>query len=223
MDNFIIGTGYHHKDNNSFLFSKIWYENLIKSVGQNKKIVCVSTSEESPYLSSMPNCETLNCKNLGHVNDREDNDITIRGWASALITLCLVAYNNRSDLVYLEQDCLAFGDWVSRAYNDLGDSGMVFGHKHTSAPFMPCSQSLIVIKSWFLLIFVREYLNFNKTDTGMLPEIKFCEIERMNNTKVKRLSFGVDRCRPIPWNDKTWYAQQWTEQELEEARNKKLI
>jgi hypothetical protein len=57
----------------------------------------------------------------------------------------------------------------------------------------------------------------------MLPEDKFVKLEEQSPDIYGRLSFGVDRQRPIPWDDEAWYAQQWTQEELDEARRRGVI
>ena len=103
-------------------------------------------------------------------------------------------------------------------YLDLGEGDMVFGGKMETAPYLPCEQSLVLIRHGFLLEFVRQYLSF-RSDAEMLPEVKFAHIQG----DIRHLSFGVDRQRPIPWHDPVWYVQQLTADELAEAKRRGLL
>lgn len=147
------------------------------------------------------------------------------GWSASVLTLALLAYQNETDLIYKEQDCLAFGPWVERMYSELGDGQMIFGKKHESAPFMPCSQSLFLIKHAFLLTFISDYLALGTdADHGNLPETKFVRIEEKHGTeKIKRISWGCDRERPIPYDADVFYCQQIQPDEMQELKKRGLI
>ena len=57
-----------------------------------------------------------------------------------------------------------------------------------------------------------------------LSEHRFMYIERLfGPSKIKRLSFGVDRVRPIPWDAPVFYFQQPTKEEIEEARKRGVL
>jgi hypothetical protein len=107
-------------------------------------------------------------------------------------------------------------------YQDLGDKGMVFGAKMDAAPWMACAQSTFLVRHSFILDFLRGYL-FRPNDKDMLPEDKFVKLEENSPNNYGRLSFGVDRMRPLPWDSEVWYAQQWTQEELDEAKKRGLI
>jgi hypothetical protein len=134
----------------------------------------------------------------------------------------MIAYNCGKDFIYKEADCLWFGPVPERMYQDLGDKGMVFGAKMKTAPWMACAQSTFLIKHWFILDFLRGYL-FLPSDKDMLPEDKFVKLEENAPDKYTRLSFGVDREKPMPWESEVWYAQQWTQEELDEAKKRGLL
>jgi hypothetical protein len=134
----------------------------------------------------------------------------------------MIAYNCGRDFIYKEADCLWFGPVPEQMYQDLGDKGMVFGAKMDAAPWMNCAQSTFLIRHSFILDFLRGYL-FLPHDKDMLPEDKFVKLEENHPDKFGRLSFGCDRMRPLPWDAEVWYAQQWTQEELDEAKNRGLL
>jgi hypothetical protein len=168
--------------------------------------------------------QQVRTSNLGHVGDllSGKSKSHLCGWSASVLALTLIAYNDGSDLVYVEADCLAFGPWLNQAYADLGDKQMAFGRKHETEPFMPCSQSLFIIRHSFLLEFVARYLAL-PADVEMNPENKFAHLEENDSASFARLSFGVDRERPIPFDAPVFYAQRWSGEELEEARTRSLL
>jgi hypothetical protein len=134
----------------------------------------------------------------------------------------MIAYNCGRDFIYKEADCLWVGDVPKQMYQDCGDKGMVFGARMKTAPWMACAQSTFLIKHWFILDFLRGYL-FLPNDKDMLPEDKFVKLEENAPDKYARLSFGVDREKPIPYDDSIFYAQQITESEMSELRRRGFI
>jgi hypothetical protein len=241
-NNFLIGTGYHERDYvRDKAFALLWLDNLKRYCPKAAHLIVLTTGAEFP--NSGMGVQQLRLENLGHIGEllnaaegEPDATTPVRlaprfcGWSASVLALCLIAYNNRSDLVYLEQDCLAFGPWLETAYADLGGAepdatsrcDMVFGRKHESEPWQACSQSLFIIRHRFLLDFVRRYLAL-PPDKELTPEQKFEALENDEPDRFARLSFGVDRERPIPWDAPVFYAQRWTDDELEQARARNLL
>ena len=91
-----------------------------------------------------------------------------------------------------------------------------------STPYMACSQSTFLVRHGYIPKFVSDYLAL-PDDKDMLPENKFVAMEEKNPADYARLSFGVDRERPIPWDDPVWYCQQWTNDELMEFMRRGLV
>jgi hypothetical protein len=147
------------------------------------------------------------------------------GWSASMVTLAMIAYVNECDFVYKESDCFAFGDWVKQLYVDMGDGEMAFGPPHTSEPWMASSQSLFIVKHKFIPEFVRYYLSQGgETAESNLGELKFARMRSaFSSAKIKHLTFGQDRMRPIVWSAKTNYWQQPTPSELQEAKNRGLL
>jgi hypothetical protein len=164
---------------------------------------------------------------LGHCHDvlarKKKNEWS--GWSASMVALAMIAYTNETDFVYKESDCFAFGPWVARLYADMGNGLMAFGPKHTSPPWATCSQSLFIVRHEFIPTFVSAYLSMGgETSIPLLGEQKFCRIEAMFGTdKIRRMSFGVDRERPIPWAHSPMYFQQPKPEEIAEARRRGLL
>jgi len=164
--------------------------------------------------------------NCGHVGDllSGGKPHALCGWSSAVLALAMIAYCDESDFLYKEQDCLAFGPWIDQMYKDLGNKGMVFGRKMVGPPYMECSQSLFLIRHRFIPEFVRRYIELGPDgDPNNLPETKFAKMEAANPQHYARLSFGYDRERPINFDDKVWFAQKFTAQEIQELKKRGLI
>lgn len=164
--------------------------------------------------------------NLGHVGDllNGSKPHEFCGWSASMLALAMLAYAGELDFVYLEEDALAFGPWVQRMYAELGDGQFAFGRKMQSAPWMACSQSLFIVRHAFIPRFVSTYLSLGKDgDPENLPETKFQRIEERFPAECRRLSFTVDRERPLPYDSEVWSAQKFTADELEELRKRNLI
>lgn len=151
------------------------------------------------------------------------------GWSASVITGAMLAYTNETDFVYLEQDALAFGPVIEKMYEECGDAKMIFGRKMQAAPWMPCAQSLFLIKHEFIPDFVRFYINagadrdIKGSQALNLPEHKFMKLKEWFPDLVTQFGFGYDRERPIDPFDKVWYAQKFTRDELITLRDAKLI
>lgn len=209
------------------LFSVIWWENVKKANPAPDRIVVVCEGNSKLGFKD-PRVDVVNLSgNLGHCGQllSGEKPYEFSSWSSSMCALAMLAYDNESDFIYQESDCLAFGPWVRQMYEDLGDGDIVFGPRHTSAPWMPCSQSLFLVKHRFLPKFVSMYLSFGgERDHRTLGEAKFQMIrEEIGHDRAKLLSFGVDRCRPLPFDANVWYCQQNTPEEIEELKRRGLI
>lgn len=140
-----------------------------------------------------------------------------------MLTGCLLAYQEEADMIFKEADCLAFGHWVDRLYTEIGDAGMICGHKNENGDAVGLTaNSLCLIKHAFLLDFVREYLSIPEGDAKIDPEAKF-DIIAKKTGKIVQTTMGCDRARPLPLGDEAWYAQKFTVDELGTLRAKGLI
>lgn len=215
-------------------FANLWVANLLKhATPRPENILILSVDNQWHPIWHPFSYQWCLRGNLGHVGALIDGtkDREICGWSAAIMTLAMASYANETDMIYLESDCLAFGKWVEQIYKDLGDGDFVFGHQHQSEPWMECSQSLFLVRHRFIPAFVSDYISFgderHKDLNGHednLPERKFVKLEqKYGPEKVKRLSFGVDRCRPLPLESPVWYAQRFTAEELDTLREKGLL
>jgi hypothetical protein len=219
----LIITGYHQTAATDRGFAYHWYLNTTKSyTGQ----IFVFETAHSFFPDFLGVVKIPTNYNLGHVGDLLNKSICHEfcGWSASVLAGALLAYNCGKDMLYKESDCLAFGPWIAQMYADMGEGSFIFGAKHQSPPWMPCSQSLFLIRHSYIPTFVQRYIAMG-TDASVsnLPEHKFVRLEEMDWDKVKRLSFGYDRERPINYEDKVWYGQKFTSTEMEELKNRGLI
>jgi hypothetical protein len=215
----MIGTGYHRKSEFDEEFAKLWYRNQREHAPFANRIAVISTG--APFPVSASEINVFYGQNLGHVGDQKPYQL--QGWSASLMALCLLAYNCDDDLIYREQDVLAFGPWVEKAYEDMGDADMVFGHRQTTGPWMPCSQSIVIIRHRFLLEFVKRYIALGKDTLEFCPEHRFIALQEQEPARFRTLSFGVDRERPFDIKAPVWYAQQWKQEELLYLKDHNLI
>jgi hypothetical protein len=212
--NYLIGSGYHYRSPWDSEFLKVWIEN-VNRYSCRYRIISTDLTMHPSFIG----CD----HNLGHVGCLiKEQRGGLCGWSGSVILLAMLAYNMGRDLIFKEGDCLWFGDVIGQLYKDCEGKEMVFGRKMETHPYMPCAQSTFLIKHGFLLKFVQRYLAF-PDDRIMLPEEKFVALEELYPDKIGRMSFGVDRERPLPWDAPVWYAQQWTQEELDEAKRRGLI
>jgi len=215
MENYLIGTAYHHASEWDESLFKIWEENTLKYCD---RFYCISTVKRN----GSPN-EILVHHNLGHIHDLlARNQKGLSGWGAHVATLAMIAYCAGKDFMFKESDCIWHGDVPFQLYQDLGSAKVVFGKKMESEPFMSCSQSTFLIKHDFIPEFVSSYLAL-PDDIEMLTEDKFVELERLSPDKYARTSCCVDRERPIPYDSPVWSVQQVKETELEEMRERGII
>ena len=227
---YMIGSGYHSGSKSPIdvaAFSRVWLENNRKycNPAPKKTVIIGDTPYQNDQLTKEFQCIYLH-GNLGHIRDKHEGrkNYEIGGWSGTMLALAMVAYCDELDFIYKEQDCLAFGPWVRQMYKDAGDAKMVFGQGLKVYPNLTATQSLFMIKHEFIPTFVQQYLTLGQESNDNFPENKFTTLEQRNPGLLKRLSFGVDRDRPIPYeSNEAWYAQQWKSHEFIKAKEYRLL
>lgn len=226
---YTLGSGFYRDAD----FAKLWIDNVRKYASPTpENIFILSVGNSAWPITDYPFAYQLICKNnLGHVGDLlKGKDRDFCGWSAAVLALAMAAYCNETDFIFLESDCLAFGPWVEKIYDDLGEADMVFGGKMEAAPFMQCAQGLFLVRHRFIPEFVSGFIRMGSDSrlsaegkTDNLPEDKFHRLREMFPNRIKTLSFGVDRMRPLPIDSPVWYAQQFTPEELNLLHEKGLL
>lgn len=216
--NFIIGTGYHERSQAERDFANLWYDSLWKYTPPWQRIVVISTGADFPVKSG--DIDLIHGVNLGHIGDH-DRKQPLCGCSCSYIALASIAYNCGADLVYREQDVISVGPWLEKAYEDMCDRDCVFGPAMKTAPHMPCALGIFIVRNRFLLEFIQRYLGL--PSKIMLTEHRFHTMEEQDPDRFAKLSYGVDRERPIPWDAPVWYAQKLTGAELREAKSRGIV
>lgn len=206
-------------------FASVWSANVAK-VSPSRIVIIEEGRSRRPAVGWGTDVVRLT-GDCGHCEQliRGERPNAFSGWSATMTALAMIAYADMADFIYFEEDCLAFGDWVGQLYRDMGTGDLAFGRQMKSPPWQPCAQALFIVRHSFIPQFVSSYLGMGgervRTNLG---EHKFIRIEqKYGPQKIRRLSFGVDRERPIPWDAAVWYAQQWTAEELAEADRRNLI
>lgn len=223
---YMIGSGYVPSPKNE-VFLNIWANNFEKNPipeGCTRIVILGVGGGFRPVVSLGHRVEWVgldgNCGHVGALLSGEKKH-GLCGWTAGVLALAMMAYCDESDFIYREQDCLCFGPWVEKLYEDMGDGFMAFGGPMKSPPYMECAQSLFIVRNSFIPQFVmtmiemgdeRKQDRFHKEDN--LPERKFHRIRERWPDLIKPLSFGVDRERPMPIDNVVWYAQQFTTEEI---------
>lgn len=148
--------------------------------------------------------------NLGHIGQHLSGEIKYRhtGYTATLIAGLMLAYTDESDAIFAEQDCLAFGPWREKLYEEVGERGLIFGN----CRLMGAAQSLFLVKHWFIIEFIRRYLEHS--DTEILGENKFRIMEQQTPLTVGRHSIPFDRDRPIDPTFPVFYLQKATPEDI---------
>jgi hypothetical protein len=165
--------------------------------------------------------------NLGHVENllgvREPKkDYKFGGWSITVLTLALLAYQNETDFIFVEQDVLLFGNVFQKMYEEIGEAPVIHGG---STSVQPAANSLFLVRHAYIPQFVRLYLNAGQdADPDNLPEMKFDRLGKKYGWTT--FSFGYDRDRPENLEDLKHgpcYIQQVTSDEWNELNKRGWI
>lgn len=221
---YTIITGYfsEDRDQDKSHFFNIWWKNT-NLFSKPEDIFVINSG-------SLHNCLPLKrgkwidlSFNLGHVHDLDVNDYPNKkfcGWSMSFIMGAYLAYSNNTDLIYKEQDCLAFGDWVDELYSH--DKEIVVGQS-VHADGQALEQSLFLVRHSAILDFVNAYTNLGGNDAGrgyIRPESKFAKV--LNQSFKNRFAFtkmGYGRSKPQNFKEslesgEAFYIQKLTEEEV---------
>lgn len=235
---YILGTGYFNGKAESGLdwFARLWLHNsIIWPDRLPQKIICVSVgNSHPPYIALAKEMEipipidVIDLQgNAGHIHQLIGKSLPKKdyrhcGVTSTFMALAALAYATECDLIYKEQDCLAFGQWVWALYEWVWpDSwGMAFGKNKVCYS----AQSLFIIRHWFIPEFIKSLIQYgDERDERNLPEAKFNRLIEEHPNQVRQFDFGYDRDRPFNIDDPVFYIQKLTPEELLRLRRCGLI
>lgn len=221
---YIIGTGY--VDNSTQNGQP--REELMKYWLRNNRD---TASPRAQFVMSMfgstfhhPDVKEINVVgNLGHYTDLLDGwkSHTFSGAAVAILTLALVAYADESDFIYKEQDSLAFGPWIDHLYDAIGDDGGACLGPYEPAP---SGTALMLFRHWAIPTIVSRYLAMRAENNAQsLVEHHFHEMAANDPVIFRYYTMGYDKRRPVNFDDRTFWLQQPTPEEIKTLKQKHLL
>lgn len=236
----LIGTGFYANDTEfdaKFDFFEMWAKRHIHPADSDFVVVDNSGPFASHHaairhIHFRNRLENLSCEviriynNLGHIGQWIGNKEApqILGWSMSWIIPALVAYSERRDFVYIEQDCLCFGNWLETIQKDMVQKNLNVAIGRCPASIAACEQSLFYVKCHIIPNFVSAYMSFLASDAVLLPEEKF--VKMMMDWPPLGIGYHTlpgGRARPLPYDAPAWYAQKFSPQEIQELQRRKLI
>lgn len=225
MNPYIVCSGYHkNRDDKRYdHFFQTWLNNVCALTPQPQRIIIICDSGAKPPLADchwdirVPITVIHLFGDLGSCGAllNGTKDYAFSGWTGVVLAGALLAYTNESDVIFVEEDCLCFGDVVGQMDREIGNAGIIFGN----CSFMPCEQSLFLVRHFYIPEFVRLFLGEGpQTNKENLGENIFDRLEKLHPTMWKRFSFGFGRDRPLKMDEPTWYAQKFTASELQQLK-----
>lgn len=217
--NYIVVSGYFNEpDSGMDWFFPVWWRNVQQLRPPPSKVFIVAQGKHK--LCDAPG-EWI-CLD-GDADLRQGND-----YPANQVVVCmgaLLAWLNDCDLLYFEQDLLAFGPWIDRLYKEIGDKGMIMGYDKNVTSW--AQNSLVLFKRDFLLDFVRWYLGTEPATAENIhtthAELKFGLFTREHPDRACFYEYGYDRERPFHATDEVWNAQKFTAHELKSLRDLGLV
>lgn len=231
MNKYTIISGYceatkENDENRARMFWPIWLRNTCKDTTGKIYIVNVAR-QPSDTCGLRDRLEFINADNFGH-NCKQPQiplDAEMDGWGLSVLIGALICYHNKTDMIFKEQDCLAFGPWVDELYREAEakNAQMITGKNNPFCNLL--AQSLFFIRNSYLLRFINNFIgiSFGKSAVTYYGEHKFKDLIKLCPDDIKMTDMGYDRSRPLGYDDKCFYAQQLKDSELAELRARNLI
>lgn len=209
----IIGSGFYAAATDllrATCFADLWIHRLA-----GRDVVILNNAEFDLPLFQHPSIREIRVKhNLGHVAHWLGKPHTqLLGWSMSWILPALVAYSEQRDFIYIEQDCLVFGNWESTMIAECQSKNLAAGFGYCDPSLAACEQSLFWIARDFIPEFVSAYMAIPEGDATILPEEKFMRL-KAQNSKVGQFSMPFGRLRPLDLSLPAFYAQKLTQDEL---------
>jgi hypothetical protein len=218
--NYVIVTGYWSEGAAREAFAETWVRNTLRFASPSR-IYGICAGCEPPRVDGIS--FVAGAKNLGHIHhlihDPQNFPNKLCGWTMSTLMGAMLAYHAGADMIYKEQDCLAFGPWVRAMYMQAGMNGarMLFGR----SALMGVEQSLIWIRHDALLEYVGRILAMPEGDGEVLPEAKYMRL--IDEGFAQFFEFGYGRDRPVNFDSGMYYIQQASDAEWGELKARKLI
>lgn len=214
---YVIGTGFfsppdkeENKLRNEWLekwLDNTWNTNLkpehVYIINSDSDILDIDLLNESS-LNTVINLQD----NPGHVFS--EGSLKYCGWSSTVLITAMLAYASKCDFIFKEQDCMCFGPWVERIYQEAEEQNAKFMVKDFKLdPNLGIENSLIFIKHEFIPTFIYEWMLI--VENQLLDQLYPEKITKMIYENYKNESglftFGYGRDRPINYDDPVFYVQ----------------
>jgi hypothetical protein len=209
---YILITGYHaNPDSGLDWFHRIWWQNTYRYAATAERLFVIASPNNHPE-TKYGEWITLN-GDLGACGHQLHglNDYYMCAGNALWMLGAMLAYMSECDMVYKEQDCLAFGPWVETMYRELGTGNVIVGNGQMHG----ISTSLFLVRHRFIPKFIMQYLAEGPENVPTrIAEHKFKRMESRWPEDFRRFSFGYDTDRPFNASEPVWYAQKFTPQEL---------
>ena len=201
--------------NESTYLGSVWLPYILKQIEPGAINIYVSKCDTPPATG------LLRCNNLNVVwSHRDARKLAYRhDWSASIISGAAYAMANDMDLLYVEQDCLAYGLADIVRYAQTSSPAMMYGFGD-NASWAPgwAENSLTFVSSKLLPPFIWAMNEIRNCTDG---DVKF-EHAFHNVLMAGELSeyfhpwpFGCGRKRPVPFDQENFYAQQLTDEDLD--------
>lgn len=203
---YIIVSGYYEKHPGMAFFHRIWWDTMTRFAKPAPERVFIIASGSHGHAE--PRGEWIKLTgDLGHCDDLLSGrkPFFMPGCPATWMAGAWLAYMNECDALFLEQDCLAFGDFVGRMYSELGDKDVIFGRNQMQG----AATSLFLVRHRYIPTFVQDYLSEGpETVISRIPETKFNRLEGWKPEHYCRYSFGSDKDRPFDPKQEVFFVQK---------------
>jgi hypothetical protein len=149
-------------------FHALWHECVTKYANAEEILVIDSASPIKP--PKFPGEVWLEMKtNFGHATRCVEKLSGVsRAFLMSMMYCCLNEYDY---WVYVEQDCLIYGEGIIEKAIEADMTGMVFGSGKGTP--QPLQHSLMVVNSRRIPAFIANYMSIAASDRDLSPEMKF--------------------------------------------------
>jgi len=233
MDKYCIISGYYSPDMDKQRqdFFNIWYNNTIKYANP-KEIIIINADSKKPKGAKG---EWIDTHNFLHCQASDNDPIKFCGWSVGFLMGITIAYARNCDVIYKEQDVLAFGNWVNDMYLHMKSLNLKMLIGDSPHFCYKVEQGLIIIKHEFIPKFISDWLSIPEFDTGVpdlrkRPEVKFNEVKQKNENDIGFIPFGFGAHTPesqLDFDVETfWIHRQFskmTHKYINDLKQKRLI
>jgi len=194
-------------------FHRLWHQTVTRFSKPNHIIIVDSHSPIRPTQFGDEQWLILR-ENFGFSSDlREDGAVqSLSGADRAILMGAMHAYCNDADFVYIEQDCLIYGDGIIEwCMKNHGDFKLLLGNGERTP--QPIQQAFQIWKREWIPELINHFCQHKRY--AIEPKCQEKYWWDALGSAITWLKIGYGRQRPIDFNDRYFYAQHWTIEELQ--------